>query len=136
VGLVLDTSILIDDERRRLDVRQMLLGLALDKTDEFGVSAVSLMEPSHGIVRAKTSAARQVRETFLDDLRAAVPTIAVTDEIAIRAGEIDGTLRQAGLTIGMADAMIAATALVNRYAVATFNVKHFKVVPDLKVVEL
>jgi len=136
VGLVLDTSILIDAERRGMDAKQMLIGVALSKSDEVSVSAVSLMELAHGIVRARTDAVRRVRVGFLHDLRAAVPAIPVSDEIAIRAGELDGLLRQGGVTIGTADALIAATALLNNDAVATFNVRHFQAVPGLQVVEL
>lgn len=65
-----------------------------------------------------------------------MPMIAVNDEIALRAGEVDGALRQSGVTIGTADALIAATGLVSNYAVATFNVRHFRAVPRLEVVEL
>ena len=127
---------MIDAERRGLDAKQMLVGLALYKSAEFAVSAVSLVELTHGMVRARTEAVRRVRAGFLDDLRAAVPTIAVSDEIAIRAGELDGLLRQAGMTIGTADALIAATALLSNYVVATSNFRHFKAVPGLEMVEL
>ncbi len=136
MGLVLDTSILIDAERRLLDVDQMLEGLGRYDADECAVSSISLMELAHGMVRARTDAKRAIRAQFLDDLRAGISTIAVSDEIAIRAGELDGLLRQVGVTIGAADVLIAATALLNDYAVATFNVRHFKAVPGLAVVEL
>ncbi len=136
MGLVLDTSILIDAERRLLDVDQMLEGLGRYDADECAVSSISLMELAHGLVRARTDAKRAIRAQFLDDLRAGISTIAVSDEIAIRAGELDGLLRQVGVTIGAADVLIAATALLNDYAVATFNVRHFKAVPGLAVVEL
>lgn len=136
MGLVLDTSILIDAERRGLDAQQMLVGLAPFKSDELAISTVSLMELAHGIVRSRTNAVRRIRVEFLEDVRSAVPTIYVSDEIALRAGEVDGALRQTGVTIGIADALIAATALQNKYAVATFNVRHFNAVPGLEVVEL
>jgi predicted nucleic acid-binding protein len=127
---------LIDAERRLLDVDQMLEGLGRYDADECAVSSISLMELAHGLVRARTDAKRAIRAQFLDDLRAGISTIAVSDEIAIRAGELDGLLRQVGVTIGAADVLIAATALLNDYAVATFNVRHFKAVPGLAVVEL
>jgi len=136
VGLVLDASILIDAERRLLDVDQMLEGLGRYDADDCAVSSISLMELAHGMVRARTDAKRVVRAQFLDDLRSGIPTIAVSDEIAIRAGELDGVLRRSGITIGTADALIAATALITHYAVATFNLRHFKAVPGLEAVEL
>jgi len=136
VGLVLDTSVLIDAERRLLAVDQMLEGLGRYDADECAVSSISLMELAHGLVRAGTDAKRAIRAQFLDDLRAGISIIAVSGEIAIRAGELDGLLRQVGVTIGAADVLIAATALLNDYAVATFNVRHFRLVPGLEVVEL
>lgn len=136
MGLVLDTSVLIDAERRLLDVEQMLEVLVGYDADECTISSVSLMELAHGMVRARSDEKRAIRARFIDDLRTGLSTIAVSDEIAVRAGELDGLLRQTGVTIGTADALIAATALLNNYAVATFNVRHFGGVPGLEIVEL
>jgi tRNA(fMet)-specific endonuclease VapC len=47
---------------------------------------------------------------------------------------ISAVLRQQGQLIGVPDAMIAATAQVNRSTVITKNLKHFEKVKNLKVV--
>jgi tRNA(fMet)-specific endonuclease VapC len=49
-------------------------------------------------------------------------------------GRISASLRQQGQLIGVADAMIAATAEAHRRTVITKNFKHFQKVKDLKVV--
>jgi predicted nucleic acid-binding protein len=136
VGLILDTSVLVDAERRRLNVARLLERLSQYETESVSISAVTVMELAQGIAVAKTEEVRQLRERFLSNLRAAVPVIPLSDLLALRAGRLNGSLRQSGVTIGMADAMIAASALGFGFAVATFNVRHFKAVPGLEVVEL
>ncbi len=37
--------------------------------------------------------------------------------------------------IGITDALIAATALEHRLPLATFNIKHFKNIPDLRTIQ-
>lgn len=49
----------------------------------------------------------------------------VTWEIAKYAGELYSQCRTQGNTVGMADATIAAVALVNRLVLLTDNQKHF-----------
>ena len=57
----------------------------------------------------------------------------ITVPIAFRAGKIDGSLMETGLQIALADLLIGATALELGYAVATANVRHFEMIPNLVV---
>lgn len=136
MGLVLDTSVLIDAERRGLNVSLLLEGLSRYRAEDVTISAVTVMELSQGIAGSKTEAVRQIRQVFLKNLRASVPVIPLTDKLAMRAGNLSGLLLRSGVTIGIADAMIAASALDTGYAVATLNVRHFRAVPGLEAVEL
>jgi predicted nucleic acid-binding protein len=136
VGLILDTSVLVDAERRRLNVARLLDQLSQYEAENISICAVTVMELAQGIAGAKTEEVKQLRERFLRNLRASVPVIALSDALALRAGRLNGSLRQSGITIGIADAMIAASALDSGSAVATFNVRHFKAVLGLEVVEL
>jgi len=65
---------------------------------------------------------------FLDGL----VSVAVDIPIARRAGAMLGELRATGTTIGIADAIIAATALQFGAPLLTNNVEHYPF-PDLKV---
>lgn len=56
-----------------------------------------------------------------------------TYEIAKVAAEVDGVLRKNGVTLDLADVMVAATALHYKLTMVTRNVKHFKRVPELKI---
>ena len=56
-------------------------------------------------------------------------------EEAAHFARLSANLRQAGQLIGVADAMIAATAQAHRCVVVTRNQKHFGKVKNLKVVD-
>jgi predicted nucleic acid-binding protein len=60
----------------------------------------------------------------------------VTIPIALRAGRIDGDHAARGLHLGLADILIGVTALELGYGVATKNLKHFQMIPNLHVVSL
>jgi predicted nucleic acid-binding protein len=59
----------------------------------------------------------------------------VTVEVAGLAGLIEGDQAEHGLSIAFEDLLIAATALHLRFGVATGNVRHFKQIPGLSVIE-
>jgi predicted nucleic acid-binding protein len=137
MGLILDTNLLIDAERLGLTVRQAVEHWSVTTQDrELGISVISLAELGHGIARADGPRRRAVRIQFVSALRNLIPIYQVDEETALRAGMIDGDLRAKGFTIGMMDALVAATALERGDGVATQNLRHFKAVPGLEVVEL
>ena len=55
---------------------------------------------------------------------------------ALLAGKIDGEQRAQGVTIPFADLLIGVTALEHGYAVATVNLRHFRLIPGLQIVQL
>lgn len=64
---------------------------------------------------------------------AAVPVYPLTFEIARRVARIDGESKQKGIAIPFQDLVIRVTALEFGFAVATINVRHFKMIPGLVV---
>jgi tRNA(fMet)-specific endonuclease VapC len=137
VGLILDTGLFVRAEREGVPVVQAIHSWVFRMGEAtLGASAITLTELSHGVPRAKSETIRLNRLAFIAALRANVPVYGVDDEIAFRAGLIEGTLKNEGLTIGFADSLIAATALVRGDGVATLNGKHFRLVPGLNVVEM
>ena len=52
------------------------------------------------------------------------------------AARVDAEMKKAGLVIATADLLIGVTALHHRYAIGTRNVRHFRMIPGLKVVPL
>ena len=137
MGLILDTGILIAGERRRETVKQVIerVQASLGET-EAALSTVSIVELTHGIYRARTDADRERRRAFCDELCRDMIVHPVSLEIARLAGKIEGEQAARGIAIAFEDLVIGATALHLGFDVATLNVKHFKLIPGLKIVTL
>jgi tRNA(fMet)-specific endonuclease VapC len=137
MGVILDSSILIAGERRRDSVWETLerVETVCGKTVA-ALSAVTAVELTHGIYRAKADADRKRRETFVEELFQAVAVHPLTLEIARLAGRIHGEQMGQGVAIDFPDLLIGATALHIGFDVVTLNVKHFQAIPGLRVVTL
>lgn len=137
MGVILDAGILIAGERRRDSVWEVLerVEAACGKTTA-ALSAVTAVELTHGIYRAGTDADRQRREAFVEELFQAVAVHALTLEVARLAGRIHGEQMSHGINIPFPDLLIGATALHLGFDVVTLNVRHFQMIPGLKVLSL
>ena len=136
MGVILDSSVLIDFDRRSLDVEQMLEALKLPEAEIVAISAVTLMEFATGVALADSDVRRARRKQFLEDLQWQLPVLPFDSDLAVRTGELNGDLRKGGITVGSIDLMIGVTALVVGYSVVTRNVRHFRIIPGLDVVEV
>jgi len=138
MGLILDSTAFIRAERQGENVRQMLsfIRSLLADEQEVGVSVITLMELAHGVVRADSPPRMEQRVGFLSELQLAVPTYPITEQIAIDAGLLDGELASKGIRVALSDLLIGTTALNLGYAVATANVRHFRMIPGVKVFNL
>lgn len=137
MGIILDSSVVIAAERRGYIVAQLLREVAAKAGDqEAALSAVGLTELVHGIYRAPTQEARARREAFISELLNDVEVYPYTKETALLAGRLDGEQQSRGVTIPFVDLLIGATALHLGYSVLTVNLRHFRLVPGLRVLEL
>jgi tRNA(fMet)-specific endonuclease VapC len=137
MGIILDSSILIAAERGGESVAQILKRVqAAHGEIVAGLSAVTIVELTHGIYRAKTDADRKRRQSFSDELCRDVPVHPVTLEVAQLAGKIEGEQAARGISIAFEDLLIGSTALHLGYSVATLNARHFRLIPTLFVVQL
>jgi len=133
--VVLDSSVVIEAERRRLDVASFLKHIVTQIGErEAALCSISVAELAHGIYRADTSERRQARRTFLDDLKATVPVYPITGETAEVVGKISGESSKQGITIPFDDLLIGACAIERGYAIATRNLRHFQKIPGLKLI--
>lgn len=83
MGVILDSSILIAGERRRDSVWEVLERVeALCGKTTAALSAVTAVELTHGVYRAKADADRKRRESFVEELFQAVAVHPLTLEIA------------------------------------------------------
>ncbi|HWJ19796.1 MAG TPA: PIN domain-containing protein [Geobacterales bacterium] len=137
MGLILDSSVAIAAERRGDNVTQLLDQIvAAAGNQEAVLSSIGLTELVHGIYRAQTPQARARRESFIHELLDDVDVYPYTKDAALVAGKIDGEQQERGITIPFSDLLIGAAALVHGYSVLTVNVRHFRLIPGLKVVSL
>ncbi len=112
MGVILDSSILIAGERRRDSVWEILERVeAVCGKTAAALSAVTAVELTHGIYRARTEVDRKSQETFVEELFHAVAVHPLTLEVARLAGRIHGEQMAQGVSIDFADLIIGATAL-------------------------
>ncbi len=90
----------------------------------------------HGAARADTAERKAKREKFIDELVLALPVFPVTVSVALRTGQLDGENQAKGLRLPLPDLLIGVTALDLGYGVGTANLRHFRQVAGLKVIEL
>ncbi len=137
MGLILDSSVVIAAERRSDNVTLMLKQIVAATGDQRTVlSSVGLTELVHGTYRAQTAQARSRRDSFIRELLNDVEVYPYTKETALLAGKIDGEQQSRGVIIPFGDLLIGTTALEVGYSVLTANVRHFRLIPGLTVVQL
>jgi predicted nucleic acid-binding protein len=123
LACLLDTDIIIDFLRRRDYARQLL-----EDWSEKGLLAISALSQLEVYQGMKSGEARATN-TFLDGMI----SIPVDVPIARQAGRIISANRVKGLTVGIGDAIIAATAIQMSVPLLTNNVAHYPFA-DLQVV--
>ena len=137
MGLILDSSAVIAGERKGQSAADLLASIRNTVGPEpVALTTVSVIELEHGIWRARDAEQADRRQRFFNDLFAAVPVYPLTFDIARRAARIDGESRRRGDVIPFQDLVIGVTALEFDYAVATANVRHFRMIPNLVVKQL
>ncbi len=137
MGLILDSSVLIAAERQGKNARQVLGTIAQEVGDtEVGISVVTLIELAHGAARADSPERKSKREKFIEELLTAIPVYPVTTSVALRAGQLDGQNQARGVKVPLADLLIGVAALELGYGVATANLRHFRQVIGLSVIQL
>ena len=136
MGVILDSSVLVAAERQGHNAREVLTAVSSHLGDtEIGLSAITLLELAHGAARANTPERRAKREQFIDELIQAVPVYSITAAVALRAGRMDGDNQARGVRVPLSDLLIGVTALESGYGVATLNVRHFRLIAGLSVVQ-
>jgi|SRR5580658_3114106 tRNA(fMet)-specific endonuclease VapC len=137
LGLVLDSSVLIAAERRKLTPYQ-IIDTVQKRVGEIPIVICSLTvaEVGHGIYRANSPEIRNRRRAFLDELKATVPIQPVTETTAEIVARIGGEEAAKGSGLPLGDLIIGACALDLGYAVGTGNIRDFSRIPGLIVVPL
>jgi tRNA(fMet)-specific endonuclease VapC len=127
-GVLIDTSVLVAAERGELD----LPGLSSIGGASIAVAAITAHELIRGISRLPAGIRRARSERWFESLMSTVAVIDYDLEVARVHAALWVELASMGVTLGKHDQMIAATALVMGYDLATRD-SAFKNVPDLKL---
>lgn len=123
--VVIDTDIILDILRGR---NQQVRYHALQYTSHFPlypITQITLTELAHGFY------AREGNLDTLNTILKQCEVLPLTNSAAVLAGEILARLAGSGLTIGLADTMIAAIAIDTNRTLVSANEKHFRRVADL-----
>jgi predicted nucleic acid-binding protein len=133
--LIIDTSILIQSERRNESAKHILQRVKAAYGEVgIGVSVITVMELTHGTFRANAEMDRTRRRIFVEGIFRELLAYPVTLEIAQLAGRIEGEQAALGNIIATEDLLIGATALHLGFDVASLNAKHFQRIPGLRVI--
>ena len=132
MGLILDSSVLIADERGRFDMAGLLRQFSHTLPV---ISAVTASELLHGVERATDAARKERRQQHIAQILAAV-SIEPFDLVVARVlARIWSDLEMRGQMIGAHDLQIAATGLAFGHEVATLNLREFQRVTGLTVID-
>ncbi|MCP4663755.1 MAG: type II toxin-antitoxin system VapC family toxin [bacterium] len=129
MGLLIDSSVLIEIEREAREPQELLALLDAPAV----ISVVTASEILHGVHRANTPDRRNRRQAFVERILALLPVLPCDLDVARTHSRLWADLRSRGENVGQNDLWIAATALVHGHAVLTHNVRDFGRVNELEV---
>jgi tRNA(fMet)-specific endonuclease VapC len=123
--IIADTDVLIDYLAGTQPVADQVMEYA--ESDSLQTSAITCFELLSGAWDGK-------RGDRVRRLVAAIPVLPLTREAATKAAAVRQRLARSGVSIGMADSLIAGIALLNGSPLLTRNRKHFENVEGLRLV--
>ncbi len=129
-GFLLDTNVLSEVIRKR-PAASVVDRLRAVPHQALFTSAICVMELRFGAARVPHGAS--LWERLRREVLPLVTILPVGEAVALRAGETLADLESRRAPIGVADLLIASTALTHGLAVATRNVKHLSRVAGLVV---
>jgi len=130
--LILDTSILIADERGQFDLPGFL---RQSGSGQPAIAAITASELLHGVERADTPARQALREQHVEQILVSVVILPFDLSEARTHARLWAELEARGTMVGPHDLQIAATALAAGHEVATLNTQEFQRVAGLRVVD-
>lgn len=130
MGRLIDTSILIEFEKGRLDLEKHT---SEQDKEEFFVSVVSVSELLHGVHRAKQPHIRAKRAASVEGMLSIFSILDVDLLTARTHSRIWAELESKGQIIGPHDLWLAATCIAHGLIMVTANVREFSRVPGIDV---
>ena len=119
--VIIDSDIIIDYLRTKGGIFEHLINLSVHGKIEIYISVITVLEITAGISGSKD-------EKFIKTLFSFSNIIPINYEIASLAGKNKSTIRG---QMNLADYLIATSAIHLGFYLATKNIKHFSLVPNL-----
>ncbi|MSU25052.1 MAG: type II toxin-antitoxin system VapC family toxin [Opitutus sp.] len=133
MGLILDTSVLVAEERGRFRLWDFC---EAQFPEALFITALTASELLHGVERAMPGPVRDRRRQQVEGVIADFQVLDFDLDVARRHAAVWAHLTVAGTPIGPHDLLIAATALYHGFALATLNASEFRRVPGLVLTEV
>ena len=133
MGLVLDTSVLIEAERGKLSLSS-LLRKTFPKESIY-ISSISVSELYLGAHLSQKSFKEQ-RATSIEIMISSLIILDFDSKVAKAHAKAWSQLKKKGILIGPNDLIIAASCIHYQHSLLTFNIKEFSRVPNLKLASL
>jgi predicted nucleic acid-binding protein len=125
--IIIDTTVIIDIWRGRPNVKTLLKPYT-DKP--ICVSAITIAEVYDGLGYTKEKKSEKIYSQIKDQIEKILTefhVIPLNKEILRESGKLKGQLRAKGITLDLADCIIATTAkLMNSEKLVTRNIRHFQ----------
>jgi len=128
LGYLLDSNVLIDFERGRIDLDSNIAGR---ESEEFFISVITASELLHGVWRATNTEIRNRRSAFVEAILSRTAIINIDITIARIHSRLWADLQSEGNMIGVHDSWIAATCLAYGLTIVTANIQEFHRIPGL-----
>lgn len=127
MDLILDTSVLVDAERGRATLAELV-----GDDEPVAIAAITLAELLHGVEIA-SGRIRQRRTRFVEAVAAQVPVITYDRHVAVAHARLLAEVQRSGRPRGAHDLIIAATAAATARTVVTADLQGFTDLPGVRV---
>ena len=132
MGLIMDSYLLIADERENFDLASWLRARP---PEPVAASVITLSELWFGVESEKDPARRRRRARWLEKTFRRLEVVPFDAAVGRIHARIWRQLSESGQMIGPHDLIVGATALHRRWAVGTLNAAEFRHIRGLEVVQ-
>jgi len=130
MGALIDTSILVLGERRRLDLDALIRERG---DDDVFISVVTVSELLHGVYRAIDHQVRERRSRWVENVIQRFEILLIDLDTARVHAKLWAELLSQGTPVGSHDLWLAATCMTHDLSVLTANARDFDRVSGLLV---
>jgi len=130
MGVLIDASVLFEQERGRLCLEPHLAGR---ESEEFYLSVITVSELLHVVHRASDPQVKARRSAWTESMLERMPILPIDTSTARAHSQVWSHLAEAGRMIGPHDLWIAASCIAHGLSLVTANLREFERVPGLRL---